>query len=275
MNSTILSARNRLLSLYSMRCGKGHRVDTSHLPERRLLIGTHHKSGTVWMHDVFARICRDFNLSWFVMDQSEKLPNDWQVLQHMHSQFPLDLMADQEVRGLHLIRDPRDMLVSGAFYHGTSSEAWLHAPNDGFGRKTYQETINALPDMSQKIEFEMEMATGWELAHMETWDYADERFMNLPYEQLIDDMNLRVFRELFEFLGFRGGALLVCLQHAYDNSLFSGNVASKGHVRSGRVEQWRKYFTRQLAERFSGKFPGLLEKLGYETDQNWINNCPE
>ena len=37
------------------------------------------------------------------------------------------------------VRDPRDIIVSGYFYHMTTHEPWVHQPRSDYGGKSYQE----------------------------------------------------------------------------------------------------------------------------------------
>jgi hypothetical protein len=43
-----------------------------------------------------------------------------------------------------VIRDPRDVIVSGANYHCKADEPWLHIPEKRFGGLTYHQKINSL-----------------------------------------------------------------------------------------------------------------------------------
>ena len=66
-----------------------------------------------------------------------------------------------------MIRDPRDCVVSGYFYHLWTNEAWAHQPQDLFNGLSYQQHLNRsarkmgwrrrsarLPDMRKHIDCE-------------------------------------------------------------------------------------------------------------------------
>ena len=105
----------RLLSYRRMDC-----------PDWDILVGTHHKSGTVWMKRIFATVAADFGLKFYIGSQAE-CPPDAKIFMEPHSRFDFDVL-ERDYRGLHMVRDPRDMIVSACFYHLTSTEPWLHVP---------------------------------------------------------------------------------------------------------------------------------------------------
>lgn len=235
----------------------------------RVFVGTHHKTGTVWMYRVFRQVCRDTHLR---LDHGHGA--------RCHDACDVFLSYDSRCswedsvrswKGVHLIRDPRDVIVSAAFYHATSSEPWLHEKVRAFGGLTYSEKINSYACLEDRIAFEMEHDSHRTVAEIVAWDYADPRFHEARYETLLEDHDLLRFHEIFTFLGFPGGAIPTCLRAAHRNSLFSGRVARSGHVRSGRPQQWREHLTPMLRKRFTAIFGDALIRLGYERDDAWID----
>jgi len=101
---------------------------------------------------------------------------------------------------------------------------------------------------------------------MLAWNYANPYFLELKYEDLIIDVDLRLFQRLFEFLGFEKQHTRQLLEIAYANSLFSGQVEEPGHIRSGESRQWQNYFTQAHHQRFVELFKDALIRLGYEKD---------
>lgn len=64
-------------------------------------------------------------------------------------------LSDCSYRGLHLIRDPRDVILSGMHYHLRAPEKWLHDPEPDYGGLSYQEKLNSL-DGDGRLFLEME-----------------------------------------------------------------------------------------------------------------------
>jgi len=236
----------------------------------KVLIGTHHKTGTLWMYNIFQKICEIFNLTFFEGTQQE-LPKDFTIFLQYHSHFNLDQLH-MEYRGLHLIRDPRDVIVSGCFYHQKTKEWWAHIPRKEYGWMTYQQRLNNYRSLEPKLFFEMKHVGLSTIKDMSRWNYTNPAFIEVKYEDLILDENLILFSKIFTFLGFPRKVIPQILQVAYDNSVFSGNLKKSLHIRSGEAKQWQKYFTPRLKKRFSELFNDVLIKLGYETDDNWANN---
>ena len=111
-----------------------------HGTPHRILVGTHHKSGSVWMMNIFKAICAEYSLIYCSGEQKE-LPSQFDVFFQDHSEFELNRLGSP-CRGVHLIRDPRDIIISGAFFHQHSTETWLHVPLPYLNGQTYQQALN-------------------------------------------------------------------------------------------------------------------------------------
>lgn len=237
----------------------------------RVLVGTHHKTGTKWMATIFRKISRTLGLRYFYGRQ-EKLPAGADIFVQDHSAFDFEGLKTPPYRGLHLIRDPRDRIISGCFYHQKSRESWLHEKRREFGGLSYQEKINSFSSIEDRIFFEMEHSGKRGIREMLAWDYNNPNFIEIKYEDLIADENLLLFHTIFSFLGFPGEKIPKILKISYDNSLFSGKLNTSVHLRSGQTRQWEKYFTAAHKRRFVDLFDDALIKLGYETDNAWADH---
>lgn len=233
-----------------------------------ILIGVHHKTGTVWLGSIFKHICSLYDIEYY-QSLPEKLPNAFSVLLHNHSQFDFNSIL-QSFRGLHMIRDPRDIIISGCFYHQKSREKWLHCPREEFGGLTYQQKINSFGSLDEKILFEIENCGSWTIHEMLDWNYSREEFLEIKYEDLIVDDDLARFHEIFTFLGFPGYSIPTLLSITYNKSLFSGSQKKSMHIRSGKSQQWKQYFKSIHKEKFLTLFGDALIQLGYEEDHDWF-----
>ena len=156
----------------------------------RILVGTHHKTGTVWMQKTFRQIAKTLGLD-FVNLLRDPPPYCGEVLFHPHSGFD-DTITAGDFRGLHLVRDPRDIAISALRYHRDLKELWLHEPRDEFGGVTYQEKLNSLsPD--EQFLFDLHGSTSDTLRQILAWRYDDPRFFEATYEQLITDQRGEYF----------------------------------------------------------------------------------
>ena len=235
----------------------------------KILVGTHHKSGTVWLESVFRSVCEYYDLIFCKSNQvsNSNPPSKFDIFQQHHSQFDLEAIQSP-YRGVHIIRDPRDLIVSGCFYHQKSSEKWLHRPNDQWQGLTYQEKINSYNNFDDKLLFEMENSAQRNINRILSWNYHNPQFYEIKYERLIKDFDLLLFHEIFSFLGFPGSAIPNVLMIAYKNSLFSGDITST-HIRSGKTSQWKQYFKPIHKKRFIELFDDCLVKLDYEVNNEW------
>jgi hypothetical protein len=255
---------------------------TSYLPNRltkkinalrflpnKIVVGTHHKTGTVWIRTIFDEIARRFGLEMVIRCEDDPPPEGrFDIFFHSHSQFEIPKLG--RFRGVHIVRDPRDLIVSATHYHSHSDEPWLHIKRRDFGGLTYQEKLNSYESFSDQLLFEMEHASARNIRTMKDWNYDDGRFLNAKYERLIQDYRLDYFQKLFEHLEFRELAIGWCLVAAYRNSLFSGTVKSK-HVRSGKPRQWPDFFEPVHRKKFDDLFGNVLEKMNYELDDDWLD----
>jgi hypothetical protein len=242
-----------------------------------IVVATHHKTGTVWMDGVFKAIANDigaryvdFRLQYGELTQALRSPF---VLFNYDSNFRdhADLLERDDVRVMHLIRDPRDVLISAMHYHKKSAESWLHEPVPGYDNVTYQRRLKSLPTKFEQYVFEMEHSTAGTLCDMSRWQYGRTNCFEARYEDLRQDTDLTYWAEIAAFLGFDEEESNVCGRRFWQNSLFGGlpRLGNK-HVRSGAVAQWKREFTPELAYAFLERFPNALQQLGYETDNRWV-----
>jgi hypothetical protein len=239
-----------------------------------IVVCTHHKTGTVWMADVFRAIKKQFKLKIHSGKQAE-LPPEADIFLQDHSKVDLQALRDRgrPVRCVHVIRDPRDVVISGCFYHVKTTEKWANTPKAEFGGKNYRETISALPTDYDKLVFEMKNTGMKSINDMVNWNYKDPDVFEVRYEDLINDADYKVFRPMMRFLGFEGADLETVLQIVHDHSLFGGAKPTTAkdpvHVRSGESRQWPKTFTPELKAAFKEIHPDALQKLGYEKNADW------
>lgn len=247
-----------------------------------IVVATHHKAGTVWMSTVFRAIARGLGMRyvdfWSHYRELEKLLVPPYVLFNHDSMFlqHKPLLDRNDVRILHIVRDPRDVLISAMHYHQSAAEPWLHEYTPGFGRRTYQERLNRLEDPYQRYLFELERATGSTIRGMLEWRYDRHNCFEVRYEALRADSSMKLWADITKFLGLSEGEQRFARHCFWNRSLF-GRVPARNrrHVRSGRIAQWRDEFTLSMALAFVSRFPDALQVLGYEVSDRWIDELYE
>jgi len=232
-------------------------------PSHRIVIGTHHKTGTVLMASIFRKLSNQLGMSFHNCLRDPSLPPDWQVAFDPHSRFEGIALGDH-LRGVHLIRDPRMVVVSAALYHRRSTEKWLHVPRPAFGGQTYQQAIDALPTDRDRFLFEMDHKSGQVIREMLGWvDRALPWCIDVKLESLMAEEGLDTYFRMFRHLGFSGAELLRALSVAYGQSVFNAEARRTEHVRSARVEHWSEYYDADLLAAFTSRFGDACARLGY------------
>lgn len=296
-----------MASLYLVSTGRPHQASASSWAERSrpescrnicsnllsdlrmnpriLLIGTHHKTGTVWFSKVFRALSREFgipfrNLHYGKTDDLDWIPSNGRVfIANWSSLFSVELLDRQDVHIVHLIRDPRDVLLSGLSYHmrvGKDREKFLHRERPELDGRSYQEHLHFLTDDESRLFFEMEMKHKKTLRQMRKWQYGRGNATEWRYENLIADTDCEAFRRLMKRMGFDGTDLDRACEIFWENSLFGGLASlpkdrSSVHVVSGAPYQWKTKLPKSVAQVYADKFNKDLIALGYESDLSWLD----
>jgi len=211
------------------------------------------------------------------------------------------LDANRNYRGFHVIRDPRDIVVSGYFSHRYSHPVsadrlpwqWAHRLR-----------LESLPDIEDGLLAEIEYCATY-FERLRAWNYHHPRILECRYEEMIRDP-LQAFGQIFAFLeiplahpgavlavGMAGGWLRhklwgVCIQRfsrfpepllrviLWRNSFRrrsggrrAGSEDTKHHYRKGIAGDWRNYFSPCVKDAFKACYPDLLITLGYEENNLW------
>ena len=251
---------------------------------RLLCIGTHHKTGTVWMRRVWRELAQTLDLPFIGIHRPgiwrEKVPTTGRaVIVNWGGKFAPDLWEQEDARFMHVIRDPRDVLLSGARYHDSTNaptEKWLYKPRADLDGRSYQQHMQSLPHQNDKLMFEMGEMHLKTLNEMRSWPYGHERAFDIRYEDLIVDTDCALLKKALSFMGMSAAEIEAGAKIFYDNSIFGGLAANpsegrtKTHVKSGKPAQWITKLPETVAERYLQAHGQDLIALGYEEDGSWI-----
>ena len=235
-------------------------------PKRpRLLVHCcHHRVGTLWFSNILSEFAAQSGLRFFKGSQSE-LPEDADIFLQDHSRVaPRQLPS---FRGTHIIRDPRDIAISGYFFHRTCDEDWCLAPQEKLGGQSYQSVLTSL-DQNEGIAFEMRQTALVTYRDMLRWRYKNRNFLEIRYEDLIADES-RSFTKIFEHYQLtpsqKALALDIALSYSFERVTRRplGQTVNGAHLRNGRAGQWRDYFTAEHLALSRQLFGRGLRKLGY------------
>lgn len=262
------------------------------MEKKTYLFCGHHKGGTVWSSKIFAAICRQMGLRGDYFNSPKQFSFD--LVRHI-AERNLDFVcyanADakylQDIgnyRGFHIIRDPRDTVVSGYFSHRNSHPT-----------KNWPELVShrqRLLEMSKEdglmleIDFSAALPTdGINLDQFEalrTWDFRNPDMLELKFEDITVNP-IEGFRTVFDFLGLRGEDSaqkrlsdqdLARIIAENDFATFSGgrtpgNEDASSHYRKGVANDWKNHFDSRVKDYFKERFGDLLIQLGYEANHDW------
>jgi hypothetical protein len=169
----------------------------------------------------------------------------------------------------HLIRDPRDVVVSGYHYHLRTDESWVHEPKERYGDRSYQDYLRSI-DQHAGLMAEIERSARSTLAEMAAWPYLQPGVLELRYEDMVEN-EVETFTRLFRFYGFTATAVDRGLAIVRQFSRRHGPPAGETdpHVRSGQPGEWRQALGPDHVERFKELTGDLVVRLGYEVDLDW------
>jgi hypothetical protein len=240
-----------------------------------LLIGTYHKTGSVWMERVFRNLAEKMGVRYegpAIDPESSTLKPGF--YQDYHSQFPLDVLA-QSYRGFRMIRDPRDVIISGAHYHARGLEPWLEVPQKHLQGKSYMEAICELETDQERYLFEMQRVGRHTCKKMLEGCDTLSNLITVKYETWVSDEKMTDFTATLKTLGFDENELALAQKAFFKFSLFGERKSLDGHTRSGKAAQWREKFTQSMGEKFIALYGDALITLGYETSHDWITDLPK
>lgn len=189
----------------------------------------------------------------------------------------LDLERLEEFRISRFVRDPRDLVVSGYFYHRRGAEAWTRIPSptaedwyfaNGVVPESMQGSgasfaghLQSLPE-EEGLLAELEFRRN-HFESMALWPTHHPQILTYRYEDIIGNES-RVFRELFDFYGF--SSIERRLGDWFARRYSIRKLLGDAHVRNPSPGQWRKHFSSRVQEACDAAHGGLIESLGYPAD---------
>jgi hypothetical protein len=204
--------------------------------------------------------------------------------------------------GFHVVRDPRDVLVSGYFSHKNShpTDNW---PELEAHREALQ-SVSKEEGLLKEIEFSRSFLTA-----MREWDYDQDHVLELKMEELTQNPD-QVFRHILNHLGLYqdndrprrvervrqyANRVAYKLHHELPvplprqvtkeatvhpdvlNSILDahrfekltggrekGEADPESHLRKGEPGDWKNHFTDAVMGAFEDEYGDIAQKLGYE-----------
>jgi hypothetical protein len=238
-----------------------------------------HKCLTMYTRRVYEKLCKSagrgataFRHFYHRDDHFNHLASRYLVASL--SGHAIDLDRFDDVRVVRFIRDPRDLLVSGYFYHLRAKEPWceLSAPTDSDWRvvnacvpqalghgESLTSYLNRVP-VTEGLLAEIEVRRR-HFDSMLRW-IDDPRVRVYRYEDILGN-EASTFAEVARFLGLPLRARLHARRYA--NRFRAGQRhAQSGHIRNPAAGQWQHHFTPAVERAFTDTHGALLARYGYQ-----------
>ncbi len=193
-------------------------------------------------------------------------------VQSLNNHMP-DFEKLGDFRMTRFVRDPRDLVVSGYFFHRRGAERWCNVvdptPGDwanvngnipegmeeGDSLATYLQRVPEEEGLIAEIEFRRH-----HFESMMKWPDEDRRVLLFKYEEVVGN-EPAVFSRIFEWyrLPWHHRAIGMRFVDRFRASRQEGHH----HVRNPKPNQWQDQFTPEVTDYFNDRYGPLLDKLGY------------
>ena len=271
--------------------GKGRRLFGGWKPPKRIQIYTHHKIATALTSKIFREISLYYGLSFSDAPGFHGGVDSSHIVHYWHSQVSTEIL-DSTHLGVHFIRDPRDVIVSGYLFHKRTDEAWcinknlnvsgeINHPQVDFSQvhltheekskylewldgKSYQENIASI-SQDDGLIFEMNGFAGRTIDCMTNWT-GNEQIIEVKFEEITTQYD-KMWKGIFTHLGFTDKAMekAMSIARKHDIGRMSGDeIKQNKHISTGKISKWKDFFSEAVEKEYSEKFNDAHQKLGYE-----------
>ena len=236
----------------------------------------HHKCGSTWVYHVLRDVASSLGLEHFHAHGAYEFDRDlaaarqrdgFDLITYVNANY--EYVRGIPVRGVHVVRDPRDLLVSAYYSH-------LHShPTDG-----WPELVEFRPHLQQVppetgLLLELEFCSGV-MSNLLSWPAEAQDILLIKFEDLIQD-NFVGFGRIVEFLGLLDGIGFEKLTEIVERWSFKelsggrapGESDNHHHYRKGVAGDWRAHFTPAVSWAFKKRYNEVLVRFGYELDDRW------
>lgn len=262
----------------------------------------HHRCATLWTAAIVRAMCRELGITVAQEDRYEKLPdglgaNDFLI--HLNAtQGIVEQLANRPYKAFHVIRDPRDILVSSYF-----SDKYSH-PVYRKEFEQFRDTLNNM-EFDEGLALELERRTA-EFEALANWNYSNPHAHETRYE-VLTVKPAEEFGKILKFLGipsYEAGAAPLMdraklslnkglrrvklgglkvngiprefLDSVIEKQAFQklagrskGQEDQKSHYRKGVAGDWVNYLHGANKDQFKQRWGQLLVDLGYEKNLDW------
>jgi hypothetical protein len=234
----------------------------------------HHKSASQWISAILYDIAEQKKLTTIKVTNNQEFINSSnvinksQVLIFSNAEYSLVKTLLKNYVGFHIIRDPRDIIVS-AYYSHKYSHPTTNWP-ELVSQRNYLNKTTVEDGIISEIVF---LKTA--ILKIYNWNYDDSQIITLKMEDLIKEPDLH-FSSIYKFISdkndkelpFSLEEFLSTIKKYSFSSLSNGRKAGEEdvqhHFRKGTPGDWKTHFTDKVHDKFNMVFPDILSKLNYK-----------
>lgn len=262
-----------------------------------MVVFSYHKTGTSLLLHVMTKVAERLDLTLanhFGLVDHIAPDADIVLLPHsLLSETALAALRDRPCRAIRMIRDPRDVWVSGYLYHHHCREKWCtntdmdptppirwpqvdysfaHWPEDWKRRyldrlngKSYQQNLLDR-DVAEGLAFELDGYTGCTLAAMREWPSYGLPAMDVKLEAVMADFDSAMLR-IFDYFGFTVAQSLAALDVARSEDIRrmdAATLALRPQVHSRVLSKWNDVLSAAQVASFEEGHGDLIRELGYD-----------
>jgi hypothetical protein len=240
----------------------------------------HHKGATTWIRDILLEVARRRGLVAEYLSGPASFEGDLATHVEKHGlnlvlypnadiEFVRPLHQAKRVLGFHVIRDPRDIVVSAYFSHRES-----HVPGEWL--REHRLRLQSLP-IDEGLLVELDFANLQRvMGHMDRWDYDQPNVLELRMEDVTGAPRAywtMILRQL-QLDDAHGLDELLQIVSAHEFAVLAGGRKPgeedpASHYRKGLPGDWRNYFDAKHIDAFKARYGPLVIKLGYEENDQW------
>jgi hypothetical protein len=237
----------------------------------------HHRSGSTWIYRVLRELVEnelggrvlhapgEAELGGHVICIRER--SDVDLVCYTNADY--DAVRGADVLCVHVVRDPRDLLVSAYYAH-----AFSH-PTSGWSELESFRRILSSCSTGEGMLLELDFCDNV-FADMRSWPRDAPGTITLRFEDLIE-APLAGFRAMLGHWGLASSTPRATLERVVEHHSFErlsggrrpGTVDPLDHYRKGVAGDWRQALGAAQRWAFLRRNGDLLEQYGYEHDSTW------